>query len=65
MQWGAHIMGFRFTQERSPADLERYFDMFEKSPKGLQGNPESIDVGYFTMDRNGFSLKTLERFALS
>lgn len=61
---GAHMFAARFTESRDPQSLEAFFALMAKSPKIGVCSPQSIDVGYFRLNANGFELTTHKRFPL-
>jgi hypothetical protein len=61
---GAHLFAAQFTEQRDPASLDAFFALMAKSPKIGVCSPQSIDVGYFRLNANGFELTTHKRFPL-
>jgi len=64
LPWGAHITTNRFTEERTRKELSDFVKLMQEAPVLGVSKPQSIEVGHFTLDKQGFRITTYERFTL-
>lgn len=60
LPWGAHTTTNRFTQKRSPRELEDFFRLMKEAPKLGENTPRFVDVGYFNFTLYEVKVKVVE-----
>ena len=68
--WGTHITVSRFTEEIPPEQTSKFNELMKYASYPNASNdgdvlwPDSINVGFFELDKNGFNLETVKEFSL-
>ncbi|MCX6709933.1 MAG: hypothetical protein NTV63_03215 [Candidatus Woesearchaeota archaeon] len=62
--WGAHITALRITEKKPANELAQFYSLVEFAPIIGKSRAESVDVGYFSLDKNRFSFTPCEKFRI-
>jgi hypothetical protein len=60
--WGAHITALRMNKAKPAHELAIFYNLMEFAPVVGKSRAESVDVGYFSIDKNKFSFIPYEKF---
>ena len=62
MLFRSHITVLRVTGEKPAEELAQFYALMEFAPIIGKIRAESVDVGYFSLDKSGFSFTPVEKF---
>jgi hypothetical protein len=65
LPWGGHITSNRFLRNMEGGKLTDFFKLMKEAPNVGVSEPTQIEVGYFNMGSNSFSITPYKKFNLS
>ena len=65
IKWGAQITANRFTEKRSPEELQEFFKLMKRAPELGLSRPTILDVISQTISRYGSTIEIYARFRIS
>lgn len=65
VKWGAQITANRFTEKRSPEELQEFFDLMKRAPRLGLSRPTILDIINQTISRHGSTIGIYERFEIT
>lgn len=64
VKWGSQITANRFTERRSPEELQEFFELMKSAPRLGLSRPTILDVISQTISKNDSIIETYERFTI-